>query len=93
MLLSILFGIFSFLIFYLAYFLFSGKATVFITKKQDEKNRFAQSFFSVIGILLAINGFFALFLIFYHPIWLALILLGLVCLIVLAFVFGLNYFM
>ena len=93
MLVSILFGLFTLLLFYAAYFLWSGKATVFITESQSEKARFAQKFFSFIGSLLAINGFATAILVFDRPLWLAFSVLGVISFCMLIFIFGLNRLM
>ncbi|MEG0552209.1 MAG: hypothetical protein RR533_01590 [Carnobacterium sp.] len=92
MLLQILFGFFSFLLLFLSYFLISGKAIIFIPTIQTDRKKQAQIFFLSLGIIFIFFGIISLFLIFYHPIWLSLVVLGLVSLFSLFLIFGLNFF-
>ena len=92
MLLQILFGFFSFLLLFLSYFLISGKAIIFIPTIQTDRKKQAQIFFLSLGIIFIFFGIISLFLIFYHPIWLSLVVLGLVSLFSFIFIFGLNFF-
>ncbi len=92
MLLKILFGIFSFLLLFLSYFLISGRAIIFIPTIQTDRKKQAQLFFLSLGILFVFFGITSLILIFYHPIWLSLGILGLVSLLTLVLIFGLNFF-
>ena len=92
MLLQILFGLFSFLLLFLSYFLISGKAIIFIPTIQTDRKKQAQLFFLISGILFAIFGMTSFLLIFYHPIWFSLGILSLISLLTLVLIFGLNFF-
>ncbi|MCA9766881.1 MAG: hypothetical protein KC455_10745, partial [Carnobacterium sp.] len=93
MLLKILFGIFAVLLFFMSFFLISGKATVFTSIAHIEKKKIAQKLFFSFGVLFILLAFASITLIFYHSIWLSFSVLGMASFSILIFIFILSSFM
>ncbi|AOA00184.1 hypothetical protein BFC22_08715 [Carnobacterium divergens] len=87
---TILMVIFALILFAIAFFLLSGKASVLIINEQKEQHQFNQKFFKSYGYLMLIFGLFACFLVFYHQQWLWLTFLAITSFLMVFFVIGLN---
>ncbi|MCO6017519.1 MULTISPECIES: hypothetical protein [Carnobacterium] len=86
----ILMSVFALILFAMAFFLLSGKASVLIINEHENQHQMNQKFFKFYGYLLLFFGIFACFLVFNHIQWLWLTFLGATSFIMVFFVIGLN---
>ncbi|SFH84955.1 hypothetical protein [Pisciglobus halotolerans] len=91
MLLSSLFLIFSLLLGFASYFFLRGKAAVFFPRQSQEKVEKAQRISTFYGISFLFCAICAILLMFYHPVKLALLFLGIVVTLILVLVVQLNF--
>lgn len=90
MILSILFAIFALLLLYTAYFFLTMKAQVFLYYKSSDASERTKPIFMGFGIGFLLCGLFSLFLAFFYTIPLAFIFLGIVMILIIAFLVYLN---
>lgn len=90
MVLSILFVIFALLLLYTAYFFLTMKAQVFLYYKSSDASERTKPIFMGFGVGFLLCGIFSLILSFTYTVPLAFAFLGIVMVLILAFLIYLN---
>lgn len=90
MLVTILFILFALLLFYTAYFFLTLKAQVFLYYKSSDASEKTKPIFRGFGIAFALCGVFSIALTMIQDLSLALAFLGIVVVIIIAFLIFLN---